>query len=324
MRVSVLLLLTGLVSFLAACGPLPRPFIDPEPTRNPLLHLSGTQPLSVGLPRIEFMDSHPFEPDLALWAQDTLSKDLLEQGLPASKFHPTISSLYLESRFFVTHLAVSASNEQEAVPQPENVVLSLETRVSDSAAPSPLFELQEQTQVPGQVLAANPKILMQELISRTAVRLNREILAEKSSVSGKFEKTPSFQNRLYLSALPDSLPEKSRENLMLELRTSLQLRGINLQPENKLETSQIDPPLILQLEIDQKPETGLLLLTLRWKVIDHNSGEQIGLIEQTNPVPLLPLSRIIDPAAEVIAEGAASGIADLLQQKSLQNQSVLN
>ncbi|WP_020591101.1 hypothetical protein [Kiloniella laminariae] len=324
MRVSVLLSLIGLAAFLSACGPLPRPFIDPAPTQNPLLHLSGTQPLSVALPRIEFVESHPFEPRLALWAQDTLSKDLLEQGLPASKFHPTVSSLYLESRFYITPLSDAPLNQDTSALESEDVIFSLETSVSDSAISSPLFELQEQTQIPLQVLRSNPKILMQELISRTVPRLNQEILAEKSSKPVRLEEPINFQNNLYLSALPDSLPEKSQENLMIELRTSLKLRGINLQPEADLDTGDITAPLILRLEIDQKPETDLLLLTLRWTVTNHNSGEQIGLIEQTNPVPALPLSRIIDPAAEVIAEGAALGIADLLQQKSLQNQSVLN
>jgi len=304
---------------LVACGPLPRPFIDQEPQNNPLLKLSGTRPLAVERPTITLPVVN--NPELVLWAQETLSTDMQEQGLPAAHYAFTENSLQIHSSF--TTLPKTATQS----------LLTLEIRVTEAAdltevatgvplqAPTgalseTIIQIKEQTTAPTSVLSSNPKPLLSALILRASEKLNHAILGLNEIETEQPPSEPSIL--LTLLPLPDILVKPSQKILTNELQTSLLLRGYKLTDDN-----QAVGHYKLKFEIAPEQKGENYFLTLRWILLDYAANTEIGVIEQTNSVPNIPLSRIISPASEAIAEGVATGIDDLLQQKSLQNQTVL-
>lgn len=62
------------------------------------------------------------------------------------------------------------------------------------------------------------------------------------------------------------------------------------------------------------PLDGWQRVALTWRVVEAISGEELGRVNQRNRVPAGSLDRSWDGVALPIAEGAASGIADLLAQ----------
>ncbi len=290
---------------IVACGPLPRPFIDQEPQNNPLLRLTGTRPLAVEPPVLSLPNVQGKSSELVLWAQDALSADIREQGLPAAHYAPAENSLHIYSSF--TSLAKIA----------ETTELKLDIVVTEASSPNKaIITFSEQTTVPTNALTSSPKKLLNELIHRASKKLTRKIIALDTTEPEILLADPEL--RLTLEPFPDILTKPTQRVLKNELKTSLQLRGYKL-----IEGQDSDSQYSLKLEVRPAQTDNNFFLTLSWVVLDYKTGEEVGVIEQTNSVPNIPLSRIIMPVSEAIAEGAAIGIEDLLQQKSHQNQTVL-
>lgn len=290
---------------IVACGPLPRPFIDQEPQNNPLLRLTGTRPLAVEPPVLSLPNVQSKSSELVLWAQDALSADIREQGLPAAHYAPAENSLHIYSSF--TSLAKIA----------ETTELKLDIVVTEANSPNKaIITFSEQTTVPTNALTSSPKKLLNELIHRASKKLTRKIIALDTTEPEILLADPEL--RLTLEPFPDILTKPTQRVLKNELKTSLQLRGYKL-----IEGQDSDSQYSLKLEVRPAQTDNNFFLTLSWVVLDYKTGEEVGVIEQTNSVPNIPLSRIIMPVSEAIAEGAAIGIEDLLQQKSHLNQTVL-
>ncbi|MEH6630082.1 MAG: hypothetical protein V7776_04620 [Halopseudomonas aestusnigri] len=300
-----LLFALSTVLIIVACGPLPRPFIDEEPQNNPLLQLTGTRPIAVEPPILSIPITQDKSSDLVLWTQDALSANIREQGLPAAHYAPAENSLHVYSSF--TSLAKKA----------ETTDLKLDIVVTETSLPNKvIITFSEQTTVPTDLLTSSPKILLDELIHRASKKLTKKIIALDTTEPEIPLTNPVLL--LTLEPFPDILTKPAQRVLKNELKTSLQLRGYKLI-EGQDSVSQYS----LKLEVRPVQTDNNFFLTLSWVVLDYKTGEEVGVIEQTNSVPNIPLSRIIMPVSEAIAEGAAIGIEDLLQQKSHQNQTVL-
>ena len=294
-----------------SCGPLPRPFIDPEPQNNSLLHLTDTRPLTISPPIIDLGVNQDQLPELVSWSQESLSQFMRDENLPAASYTFDSDSLYVQSTFAVTPLDGDSS------------ILSLSLEVSENQSPADqIIYFTEKTTVPSRSIQANPKPLLKELMVRAARSLDKNL----TSLSKGDLDTLVVKNkvRIHLSPLPLKLDKLTKQTLRDELRASFQLRNLTLSI-NKLtpQEGSEENLYILKLGIQQSKEDNSNLLTLSWRLLDYLTGEDVGEVTQTNAVPNITLSRIIRPASEAIAEGTALGIVDLLQQKSLQNQTVL-
>ena len=290
--------------FLMACGPLPRPFIDQEPQNNTLLQLAGTQPLSVEPPVFNLQLDKAQLSELTLWSQNHLSKAMRDEGLPAANYTSANNSLHIYSTFIA------------APKTKETSLLTLKIRAYEIQNPSKtIIHFQEQISAPARSIKKSPKPLLTELIKRASRRLSQEITALNPDEDDTLAEKKTL---IVLLPLPDVLDKATRQSLKTELRTSLRLKGFYLAQSNA-EGIQYN----LKLEINRTEEAQSSLLKLKWSLFDFQTGEIIGEIVQTNPVPKIPISRIIRPASEAIAEGTAIGIENLVQQKSLQNQAFL-
>ncbi|MFD2204272.1 hypothetical protein [Kiloniella antarctica] len=290
---------------MTSCGPLPRPFIDQQPQNNPLLQLSGTRPIAVELPLFSIPAPKDQITDLALWAQEILSEDIRKQGFPAAGYAPAENSLHIISHF-------NAANTESLTTELRMDISVTETSIPNEA----IIVFSEQTNVPTSLLSKSPKPLINELLQRAAQRLSVEIIA----LDKPDQKKPNSNTDLLiaLQPFPDTLSPPTQKVLKTELKTSLRLRGYKL-----VEQQDSNNQYTLKLDITPFQKENNFFLTLSWIVADYKTGEEVGIIEQTNPVPNIPLSRIIIPVSEAISEGVAVGIEDLLLQNSHQNQTVL-
>ncbi|KLN62242.1 hypothetical protein WH96_01585 [Kiloniella spongiae] len=290
---------------IAACGPLPRPFMAQEPDSNPLLQLENTRPLAVEPPIFQLKETNLETTDLTLWAQDNLSQALRDQDLPAANDAFASNSLHLYSSFETERVAGN------------QILLSLKVRITETTAPDRfLIELEEKTKIPRIHLKKNPKSVLTELIKRASQNVSHKI-AQLDQETGPQPQTADYVS-IQLASLPDDLDTRTKKVLENELRASFQIRKLYLTRQT---TEAFVYKLKLKIDLSKQNEQGFL--SLLWSLEDSANGEEIGQISQTNPIPNLPLSRILIPASEAIAEGTAMGIKDLLQQKSLQNQTVL-
>ncbi|KKJ77710.1 hypothetical protein WH95_04465 [Kiloniella litopenaei] len=290
---------------ITACGPLPRPFIAQEPNSNPLLQLENTRPLAVEPPIFKVDETATETNDLTLWAQDNLSIALRDQDLPAANYAFASNSLHLYSSFETERIAG------------DQVLLSLKIKVTETATPDLLLvELEEITKVPAVHLTKDAKPVLAELIKRAAQNVSFKI----SQLDQENDPQPQATDHIsiQLASLPDNLDDRTRKVLESELRASFQIRKLYLTHQsNEASTYKLN----LKINLSKQNDQGIL--SLLWILEDSANGDEIGQISQTNPIPNLPLSRILIPASEAIAEGTSMGIKDLLQQKSLQNQTVL-
>lgn len=293
------------IALITACGPLPRPFMAQEPDSNPLLKLENTRPLAVEPPTFALQETGIEATDLTLWAQDNLSQALRDQNLPAANYAFASNSLRLYSNF-----------ETESISK-DQVVLSLKVGVAETTNPNQfLIETEERTTIPSIHLEKDSKLILAEIIKRASKNVSLKI----SELDQESAPQPQITDYVHIQlfSLSDRLDNRTKRILENELRASFQLRKLYLTRET---TEASAYKLSLKIELSKQGEQGLL--SLLWILEDSTSGEEIGQISQTNPVPNIPLSRILIPASEAISEGTAIGIKDLLQQKSLQNQTVL-
>ncbi|WP_417452871.1 hypothetical protein [Kiloniella sp.] len=293
------------IALITACGPLPRPFMAQEPDSNPLLKLENTRPLAVEPPIFALQEAGIEPTDLTIWAQDNLSQALRDQNLPAANYAFASNSLHLYSSF-----------EAETISE-DHVVISLKIGVAETTNPNQfLIESEERTTVPAIHLKKNSKPILAEIIKRASQNVSLKI-SQLDQDTGPQPQITDYVH-IQLSSLSDRLDDRTKKILENELRASFQLRDLYLTRETTEDSAY---KLSLGIELSKQGEQGIL--SLLWILEDSTSGEEIGQISQTNPVPNIPLSRILIPASEAISEGTAIGIKDLLQQKSLQNQAVL-
>ncbi|WP_085901108.1 hypothetical protein [Kiloniella majae] len=292
------------ILLITACGPLPRPFMAQEPDSNPLLQLENTRPLAVEPPVFQ-LNTGVETTDLTLWAQDNLSQALRDQDLPAANYAFASNSLHLYSSFETERVAGN------------QILLSLKIRITETAVPDRfLIELEEKTKIPAIHLEKNSKPVLAELIKRVSQNVSLKIAQLDQKIAPEPQSIDYIS--IQLASLPDQIDDRTKAILENELRASFQIRSLYLTRQT---TESFFYKLRLEIDLSKQNEQGFL--SLLWSLEDSANGEEVGQISQTNPIPNLPLSRILIPASEAIAEGTAMGIKDLLQQKSLQNQTVL-
>ena len=293
------------IALITACGPLPRPFMAQEPDSNPLLKLENTRPLAVEPPIFALQETGIELTDLTIWAQENLSQALRDQNLPAANYAFASNSLHLYSSF-----------EAETISE-DQVVISLKIGVAETTNPNQfLIESEERTTIPSIHLKKASKPILAEIIKRAYQNVSLNI-SQLDQETGPQPQITDYVH-IQLFSLSDRLDDRTKKILENELRASFQLRDLYLTRETTEDSAY---KLSLEIELSKQGEQGIL--SLLWILEDSTGGEEIGQISQTNPVPNIPLSRILIPASEAISEGTAIGIKDLLQQKSLQNQTVL-
>lgn len=288
-------LLLALLLSAAACGPLPRPFQEEDKRLLELQAPSTRAPLRVAAPE----GVPPGDPDrFAL----LLSERLLELGVAAEPhwFTPAASAP-LETRRLLGTAALEPGAEGA-----ERLSVAWRLREPDGRE-SPLAEAEAALPPEGWRRGEGETL-------EAAARVSAATIARALGVTPPVSPgAPSEAGRRRLVVLPiEGAPGDGAESLERAIVQALGERGLALAglPQEH------DLLLWCRVEVDT-PRGPHQAVRIRWRVELASDFSELGTITQENLVPAGSLDRAWRETAPLIAQAAAGGIVDLLDQAGI-------
>jgi len=273
--------LAALVVLTAACGQLPRPFQDADPTNNLLTLKSGAGVYVAPITGETLAGGGPLSEQIA--------EAIREQEIPASTTSSSRGNYTLrghatrapDSRAETLRLLWELRDPAGAVLMARRIDLSL--TAAKTTSPQNLADV---------VAEVAPAVV--------------DLLQEPESSPPRLAGFP--EARLVVAALP-ALDGEDSGPLKKAIETELRRSGL---PLAETATEQ-DLLLIGDFQVSSARE-GRQRVVLSWSVIESGDGALIGQVEQANEVPAGSLRLTWARMSPEIARNAVAGIQDLLAQ----------
>ena len=275
-----------LVLTLAACQPLPQPFQpgDKGIAANPLLDLPGGEGIMV----LPVAGTAPEAgPEAAMALARAIAKALNDQGLPASTTGNP-ASLVLRGEADLQERTDNRDRVRVAWTLFDAAGREMQRHESLWWVNRPHWERGTPETLAGMATEAAPALV------RT---IQGEPIRQVPVVDG-----------LYIWSV-DGAPGDGNVALKRMVAASLKERGLRL-------TEAMDEDALVLLgsvAIDPVPGKRQEQVTVRWSVI-RLDGREVGTVEQSNPVPEGALNGNWGQVAYLVAEAAADGIVQLVQE----------
>lgn len=271
---------------LAACQPLPQPFqpADKSSAANPLLDLPGGE----GVMMLPVTGTAPEAgPEAAVALARAIAKALNDQGLPASTTG-NAGSLVLRGEADLQERTDNRDRVRVAWTLFDAAGREIQRHESLWWVNRPHWERGTPETLAGMAAEAAPALVR---------AIQGEPIRQVPVVDG-----------LYIWSV-DGAPGDGNVALKRMVAASLKERGLRL-------TEAMDEDALVLLgsvAIDPVPGKRQEQVTVRWSVI-RLDGREIGTVEQSNPVPEGALNGSWGQVAYLVAEAAADGIVQLVQE----------
>lgn len=295
MQSGLLALLTCLL-LLSACGSLPRPFQPESKVAVDLRAPSTRAPLRVGAPQgAEAGDPKRFSLKVA--------EQLLTRGIAAEPqwFSMTVAPA-LETRLLKSKATLMEATEG-------NERLEVEWRLVSPGGDERELARAQLLLPRGSWREGHPERIEE------AAYVNAAAIARALGVSPAVEREAEEATASRLVVLPiEGATGNGAESLEQAILQALGQRGIALAaaPEQQ--------DLLLYCLVDISPVQGnVQLVTIHWQLLEARDFVEIGRVTQENLVPAYSLAGAWREAAGEIAQAAADGILELLQQAGLRD-----
>jgi hypothetical protein len=271
---------------LAACQPLPQPFqpADKSSAANPLLDLPGGEGVMV-LPVTGTAPEAGPEASVAL--ARAIASALNDQGLPASTTG-NAASLVLRGEADLQERTDSRDRVRVAWTLFDAAGREIQRHESLWWVNRPHWERATPETLAGMAAEAAPALVR--------------------AIQGEPIRQVPIVDGLYIWSV-DGAPGDGNVALKRMVAASLKERGLRL-------TEAMDEDALVLLgsvAIDPVPGKRQEQVTVRWSVI-RLDGREIGTVEQSNPVPAGALNGNWGQIAYLVAEAAADGIVQLVQE----------
>lgn len=285
-KAPILLLALALPLVMAACQPLPQPFQPADKTiaANPLLDLPGGKGVMV----LPVAGTAPEAgPEAAITLARAIAKALNDQGLPASTTG-NAGSLVLRGEADLQERTGSRDRVRVAWTLFDAAGREMQRHESLWWVNRPHWERGTQETLAGMAAEAAPAL---------ARAIQGEPIRQVPMVDG-----------LYIWSV-DGAPGDGNIALKRMVAASLKERGLRLT-----EAMEEDALVLLgSVSIDPVPGKRQEQVTVRWSVI-RLDGREVGTVEQSNPVASGALNGTWGQVAYLVAEAAADGIVQLVQE----------
>jgi hypothetical protein len=267
---------------LAACGALPKPFEHDGPAPNELLVLKDRAGIIVA----------PMDGDLP--ADADLMIEAMADRLRALHVPATTHALNRGTRVLQGHAERRPSN-------PERLSVAWELWDLDGR----LVGTYVQEQPLGSLADSRGENLIATLTEEAAPKIAALIQDPRAREA----RVPGFPGaRLVVAALAAG-PGDSAQSL------SAALRGHLVAADLPVADRAAPDDLLILGKVELGPTAkGYQEVAVRWSVVTARDGRELGQVEQRNQVPAGRLDGPWGPIAGAVAEGAASGIVDLLNR----------
>lgn len=275
----------ALLFLLAACTPLPRPFQPDTKTANPLTGIKDGELLHV-LPITRQAPGDPY------WIAMTLADALRSRNLPATIQHPGPRAKRLSGRAVVRDLGAGR----------EEVLFYWEVNTAQGER---LAAHSQRGLLPKGAWRAGDKEAIAPLLEETAAAVAKLV----QSPNEKQRDLPGFPGARLVILPILSAPGDGNLRLAQALAEELGKAGLPLASHPGARD------LLIDCQVTLGPTGGYWReIKLTWAVNNARNGQELGRIDQSNRVPAEQLEGSWGPLSSAIAQGAAAGILDLLDQ----------
>jgi hypothetical protein len=291
-RAPLCALLLGLGLLLVACGQLPQPFQPGGKTNVDLATWSERSRIQV-LP----ISGHPPGGAKAEAARggenlETLARALRAEGVPAE----------VAPRQGGGQRLGGWASRQDGANGEEQV--TIEWRLVDDDGRIAATHRQQLRLLAGTWDSGDPAV-QDELATAIAASLADVLLGPQARAT---RPVLASQPRLVLAPLP-ALPGDGRQSLRRALLAAMPAAGLELTEAPSAQDLMLRVRFTLTL-----PEPDWQDVTLVWHLTRADDGSELGKITQANRIPAGSLDGAWGSTAEIIAEGTAAGIRDLIDQ----------
>ena len=270
---------------LAACGALPKPFEHEGPAPNELLVLKDRAGIIVA----------PMDGDLP--ADADLMIEAMAERLRALQVPATTHAMNRETRVLQGRAEWRPSN-------PERLAVAWELWNLDGRLVG--------TYAQEHPLGAHHDDRGEALIAALTKEAAPKIAALIQDPRALEAKVPGFPGaRLVVKSLAAG-PGDSAQSLSAALRERLVAADLPVADR----AAPNDLLVLGKVELGP-PARGYQEVAIRWSVVTASDGRELGQVEQRNQVPAGSLDGPWGPMAGAVAEGAASGIVDLLKRAAV-------
>lgn len=270
---------------MAACGPLPQPFQPSDKSANKLLSLEDTPGILV-LP----IEGSALGDRKA--TAEGMAEALRERNLPATTRSAGHSSRLLRSNAAVLPLS----------PEVEEVYLRMELIENDGSRIGLHTERQE---FPAGAWEAGSPAVVDQVVDRAAVAIAEMVQRPEA----KEALIPGFPGARFVILPMKDLPGDGQKSLPSSLAFQLKNMGYPVVEEITDDDILIAGEVVLT-ETNQSYQH----MTVTWRVLRATTGEVLGQIDQANDIPRGSLDGAWGVTARAIAQGAAMGILQLIDQ----------
>lgn len=294
-----LLSLLALAVFLAACGPLPRPFQPEDKALD--LKAMASPPAVLVLPLRQDAPGAPQEAAERLAeALSSLEVDAVAKG--------RVAEFVLSGAAVVKQLPRGRESVAIAwtLSEPEGQEVGGYDQRSE--LPAGLWQAGQAGAIAAVMSEAAPAIATLTRQAKAAAdRAATAAVATSDDAAGAVPNEANSADWHLVVLPPDSAPGDGSDSLPQALEAELRAAAIPLADEAG------DNDLVVKSDVDLGPAVnGWQDIRIAWVLVRASDGTDLGQIEQENRVPAGSLDGSWGPTAQAIARGAAGGLVDLL------------